>query len=503
MANAESYTPTERRRSAREPVSRPVLYSGMRGEGMLRPGQAVDISAGGIQIHTTEPELVGRHLELELHPEDGPSPGNVIMVTGEVTRVEPLAGGKVYAMGLRFLQHVPATEFTGARHRPATKEESENLASSIQRQLDAMAPAVRLEVSGAARKAAQKMSKKSGAPPKAPPTKERRSWKNIFLALLLFVLLPATIAPLAAAMIWGIHVFRWGPEKPDPTLPPARVQDEESDASEPNVLDRRLAQIESNGPSYYINRGSYLLVQGKNPAAIQAFKVALEKPELTPIERFLSQLGEAQALAGEGNTDEAIEILSAPFEEHEFIPEPWLTLKAAFLEGLYNQPESPASRAPLINAFTFQRQGEGLLDGVGGPEAAEAETSKVRVEVDTNRHLLTVLEDNAIKAVYPVGLGFDGQTPRGLFNITNKIKNPDWYNRGDVVKAGDPENALGSRWLGLSDDEGPTPYGIHGTTDAESIGENLSRGCIRMRPDDVEELFTYVDRGTPVHIKAW
>lgn len=44
--------------------------------------------------------------------------------------------------------------------------------------------------------------------------------------------------------------------------------------------------------------------------------------------------------------------------------------------------------------------------------------------------------------------------------------------------------------------------GIHGTDDTASIGENLSRGCIRMRPEDVEELFTLVDPGTPVHIRA-
>ncbi|WP_230661428.1 L,D-transpeptidase [Psychrobacter sp. I-STPA10] len=43
---------------------------------------------------------------------------------------------------------------------------------------------------------------------------------------------------------------------------------------------------------------------------------------------------------------------------------------------------------------------------------------------------------------------------------------------------------------------------IHGIPDSEPMGIPLSHGCIRMRNDDVVELFDYVSEGTPVTIVA-
>jgi len=501
MAEDTPQDSAERRRSSRATVSRPVLFSGARGEGLLRRGEAVDISAGGILVHTRQPELVGRHLDLELHPEGALESGEVILVKGEVVRVDPLAGGSDYAMGVRFLQHIPATETTGARHRPATREEAEALAGTIQRQLDALEPAARLELSGAAKQASAKQAAKKSGPAAASPEGRRFWWRALFLALLLLLLLAAVLLPVILGMRWGLNTFRIRPAAPAPAAPAERTPPAgPGGRAASNVIEQRLAQIESEGPAYYINRGSYLLVQEKLPAAAQAFERALKAPELTPVERFVAQLGAAQSLAGEGKTEEAVALLEAPFDDPQFVPEPWLALKAAFLEGLYNRPEAPESRSPLVNAFTFQTRAPGA--GQGGPEVPAEDPGAIRLEVDTNRHLLTVLENNAIRAVYPIGLGIDGRTPEGLFAINTKLEHPDWYNRGKVIRAGDPENELGSRWLGLADGAGPTPLGIHGTEDENSIGNNLSRGCIRMRPADVEALFEIVDVGTPVHIRA-
>ena len=41
---------------------------------------------------------------------------------------------------------------------------------------------------------------------------------------------------------------------------------------------------------------------------------------------------------------------------------------------------------------------------------------------------------------------------------------------------------------------------IHGTNDIAGIGRPVSEGCIRMKPEDVTELFQYVTQGTPVYI---
>ena len=71
-----------------------------------------------------------------------------------------------------------------------------------------------------------------------------------------------------------------------------------------------------------------------------------------------------------------------------------------------------------------------------------------------------------------------------------------WYKTGAIVPAGSPENILGSRWLGISE----PGYGIHGTTEPETIGTYQTKGCIRMRNADVEELFVIIPTGADVVI---
>jgi lipoprotein-anchoring transpeptidase ErfK/SrfK len=62
---------------------------------------------------------------------------------------------------------------------------------------------------------------------------------------------------------------------------------------------------------------------------------------------------------------------------------------------------------------------------------------------------------------------------------------------------GGPNNPLGARALYL----GSTLYRIHGTNAPWSIGKAVSSGCIRMRNEDVMELYTRVDVGTKVVVK--
>ena len=41
---------------------------------------------------------------------------------------------------------------------------------------------------------------------------------------------------------------------------------------------------------------------------------------------------------------------------------------------------------------------------------------------------------------------------------------------------------------------------IHGTPDDQPMGVARSHGCVRMRPEEVVELFDLVPAGTPVEI---
>jgi L,D-transpeptidase ErfK/SrfK len=112
---------------------------------------------------------------------------------------------------------------------------------------------------------------------------------------------------------------------------------------------------------------------------------------------------------------------------------------------------------------------------------------------------------------YPVGLGRDEwRTPTGKFKVTEKTVNPEWVipesiraehiaERGDPrtrIAGGDPSNPLGRYRLRLS-----LPlYGIHGTNIPWGVGMEVSHGCIRLYPEDIERLFGLVAVGTPGEI---
>ncbi len=116
----------------------------------------------------------------------------------------------------------------------------------------------------------------------------------------------------------------------------------------------------------------------------------------------------------------------------------------------------------------------------------------VTVLVDKSDYTLTLLLDGHFIKQYPVGTGKSDKTPEGKFIIDNKLVNPVWYSSDGIYQFGDPENVLGTRWIGFEDKKGLYGYGIHGTTDPNSIGKEMSNGCIRLRNEDVEDLFDYV-----------
>jgi L,D-transpeptidase ErfK/SrfK len=114
---------------------------------------------------------------------------------------------------------------------------------------------------------------------------------------------------------------------------------------------------------------------------------------------------------------------------------------------------------------------------------------------------------------YAHGIGRqDWKTPLGQTKIIRKIKNPVWNPpesirrehaaEGDplpaVVPAG-PHNPLGTRALYLAL---PGEYRIHGTDIDKiyGIGMQITHGCVRMYPEDIEALYELVAVGTPVYI---
>lgn len=103
-----------------------------------------------------------------------------------------------------------------------------------------------------------------------------------------------------------------------------------------------------------------------------------------------------------------------------------------------------------------------------------------------------------------IGLGDPNQstTPTGEFIIkkNSKLVDPNWVNpkTGEKFASNDPKNPIGERWLGLEgqgDAAAFTGFGIHGTIDPDSIGQQRSMGCIRLLSDDVELVYELLTEG--------
>jgi lipoprotein-anchoring transpeptidase ErfK/SrfK len=119
-----------------------------------------------------------------------------------------------------------------------------------------------------------------------------------------------------------------------------------------------------------------------------------------------------------------------------------------------------------------------------------------RIVVSIPDRKLAVLEGGQVLKVFAAAVGApDTPSPTGSFTIVQRLSDPAWYAPGKVVAPG-KSNPLGPRWLGLS----KKGYGIHGTNNPASIGHNASHGCIRLRNNDIQELFEMVSVGERVDL---
>lgn len=129
-------------------------------------------------------------------------------------------------------------------------------------------------------------------------------------------------------------------------------------------------------------------------------------------------------------------------------------------------------------------------------------TNKEWISINKTKRILTLYKGEEVIKKYPIAQGKTKElTPEGKFTIVNKYINPRWGGAGisSPIAGGSPNNPLGYRWMGISYGGGGS-YGIHGNNKPNSIGTDVSMGCIRMINSDVEELFQLISLQTPVWI---
>ncbi len=477
----------ERRTRSREPTRRDVIFSPVESGAGVGHGVVVDISPDGLQLRSRSPQPVGQQIEIEMPPKEDFLGGAPSLVRGEVVHLSPRESG-LFAMGLRLLmQFPPEVPLTATEHPDAPPADRP--------------PRMRLP-----------------EPRTSPPQKTVLEQPSETLEQEGRPALAGLLLLLALAALFVLLLLQsftpWGQINRDShrLLPSGAATSASGD-------DETI-----NGDCPYLSEAQEHLAEGRADAAVAAFRELLDQRGNSPAEEFAGRVGHAQALLADGQPAMAAAELNLALGSTEGVSEPWQHMAHELRRTLGDNP-GPAPHLRLVDALEIEineingdshrllpsnaeAQTNGDDEAISGDsphlsQDAPGEASPILpadIIVDTSAYVLTVRRGDEVLGAFPVGLGRGGATPQGTFYVANKIRHPDWFNRGQVVKAGDPANPLGDQWMGLGGPEGPTSYGIHPTNEPESIGKNESRGCIRMRPADAERVFGWCPLGTHVHI---
>jgi len=125
------------------------------------------------------------------------------------------------------------------------------------------------------------------------------------------------------------------------------------------------------------------------------------------------------------------------------------------------------------------------------------------IVIDTPNKFLFLVQGDGKALRYGVGVGRPGFTWSGVKTVSAKKEWPAWTpppemlaRRPDLPRhmEGGPQNPLGARAMYL----GSSLYRIHGSNEPWTIGTNVSSGCIRMRNEDVIDLYGRVGVGAKV-----
>ncbi|UCD28810.1 MAG: L,D-transpeptidase [Planctomycetota bacterium] len=122
--------------------------------------------------------------------------------------------------------------------------------------------------------------------------------------------------------------------------------------------------------------------------------------------------------------------------------------------------------------------------------------------IDKSEHLMHIFLQDTYVRTYRVALGTHNSTPTGKWRVGTRQENPSWTDPrpgGKRWYANDPQNPIGEYWISLKGIEGDAVeqfgYGIHGTIEPETIGQDVSLGCVRLAPDDIAMVYKMLMSG--------
>jgi len=171
----------------------------------------------------------------------------------------------------------------------------------------------------------------------------------------------------------------------------------------------------------------------------------------------------------------------------------------ALFGPLRPQVQAPAYAAPAEDAKDSDLRAD-LRRQVVNYRTSEAPGTII---IDTPNTFLYLVMPGGKAMRYGIGVGREGFTWSGTKSIERKAEWPDWTPPPEMIArqpylprfvAGGDGNPMGARGMYLSG----SVYRIHGTNAPESIGTQVSSGCIRLVNEDVIDLYNRVHVGTKV-----
>jgi lipoprotein-anchoring transpeptidase ErfK/SrfK len=165
--------------------------------------------------------------------------------------------------------------------------------------------------------------------------------------------------------------------------------------------------------------------------------------------------------------------------------------------GLQRQPHFARTEPGEYSRPTMDPRYRRQVVEYSGPEKPGT------IVIDTPNKFLYLVQEDGKAIRYGIGVGRPGFTWAGSKTVSMKREWPDWIPPEEMLRRrpdlprympGGPENPLGARALYL----GSSLYRIHGSNEPWTIGTQVSSGCIRMRNEDVIDLYERVQVGTRV-----
>lgn len=484
---------SERRIGTRIPSNQPVCFCDTAGSASLCGGSLLTKSFGAMSIRTDTPQTVGTRIDIEFPPTDENGQEETLLSKGEIRYVEKF-GAHGYVLGIKTLynpkqtrietkktaHYLPKVALKGIRFKPI--------------------PVKSVQQSNAIPK--QKRSK---------PNTGRKSfpiWKPVLLVILfliIFFLLLLGSRQSQAKNADSLRGISYAQSASGASEKAPASHDYASGTFTYNHLDTSIdtKKLQAVPPYFQKPQDSFLSASLGTLRPIVHDPGSQDVPRIlnalpagnsgnpSPVEKLARDLENAQTSMLAGNRLAALYRTRNAADSVNDLPELWREVLRNFRGRLIIHPNEIPVLPKLDNWVTLDSSLTSLP--IDAP---------IVVYVDKDTFVLHVVKNAATIWQFPVGLGAKGSTPDGIFTIGAKIREPDWYNSGDVVPAGVPNNPLGDRWLGLSDGNTPLTYGMHPTNKSQSIGQALSKGCIRMRPQDARRLYNMVPLGTPIVVRS-